>query len=119
MILGITAGTKIHENAISLAQVDDTDYAMDLIQIQISDAVPNSLIEGNAQCSASEEARIQEAIDAVMPSIWQAVNNKDDDLWYKWFGDQPETDEFVQSVLYDAANWMSTRENFNVLCCSN
>jgi hypothetical protein len=33
MILGITAGTKIHENAISLAQVDNTDYAMDLIQI--------------------------------------------------------------------------------------
>jgi hypothetical protein len=43
-----------------------------------------------------------------MPAIWAAVNNKDDDMWLKWFGEQPSTDADVQSRLAEAATWMES-----------
>jgi len=54
-----------------------------------------------------------------MPAIWESINNRDNEMWLKWFGDMPSSDDDVYSRLLDAATWMETQSNYNILCCKN
>jgi hypothetical protein len=47
---------------------------------------PDGWFEGNGECTREQSKLIDRSINYVMPIMEYSVENRNDDLWEKWFG---------------------------------
>jgi hypothetical protein len=66
-------------------------------------------------------SRIDDALVSALVPLQKSLENKDDELWEKWFGSgDSKSDDDVTSRMEDATNFMSQRgEAWKPLCCTN
>jgi hypothetical protein len=80
---------------------------------------PDGYNEYRATCTASDNSMIQRSISTVKPILEQAIYNRDDQLWDKWFGvNSPgRTDEDVMSIMVEALEMFDNSNGWTPLCC--
>merc|ERR1712086_60412 len=98
-----------------------TDLHVDKVKDAEADGTGDSYWEhtaGSGQCNKPQLGKIDRSIKAAAPKIQYAIDNKNDALWTKWFG-QPTSenpDSKVDDRMKDGLKRMDDRD-WQPLCC--
>jgi len=93
---------------------------LEAFDFEYLDTPPEDLIESNSTCSAGQNAKIAEAVQAVRGYLNDSNDNEDPALFKKWFGESTqESDDVVRMHMNDATNMFNLYESgaWTVMCC--